>query len=188
MIATSSSKASTRYIIIGMNYNIHPIFVHFPIAFLLLYTVIKILPLQKWMPRIVWTDIERVLFIVGIVGAFVASSTGEIAEHITRPNHSLVEMHSLFASLSTWFYGIILAGEIIAVLNKNILTKLSLPTVSKLLQIIEHILCNKTIVVTLAVLGMIALTITGLLGGVIVYGVTADPIAPFVLRILGLEV
>jgi uncharacterized membrane protein len=170
-----------------MNYNIHPIFVHFPIAFLLLYTVIKILPLQKWMPRIAWRDIERVLLVVGIAGAFVASSTGEIAEHITRPNQDLVEMHSLFASLSTWLYGIILTGEIIAVLNKKLIPKLSLPVASKFFHTIERILCNRMIVTTLAIIGMIALAITGLLGGVMVYGVTADPIAPFVLRILGLE-
>lgn len=39
----------------------------------------------------------------------------------------------------------------------------------------------------LAVVGLFAITITGVLGGSIVYGTTADPLAPIVLKMLGLN-
>ena len=84
-----------------MMYNIHPLFVHFPIALLLIYSIIKILPLQKWLPAVAWKHIERALLFFGVLGAFAALSTGEIAEQMTRPNNDVVEAHSLFAAIAT---------------------------------------------------------------------------------------
>jgi hypothetical protein len=153
---------------------------------LFLYSIIKIIPFYKWFPKIAWRDIERVLLVVGVIGAFVANSTGEIAEQIARPDHNLVEMHALFASMSTWFYGLLLLGELVAFINPFVL-KWNLPKTSGLLTFIQNILINKTISITLAILGFIAISVTGLLGGVMVFGTTADPIADVVLQILGLN-
>ena len=169
-----------------MTYNIHPLFVHFPIALLFIYSLIKILPFQKWLPSVSWKHIERVLLLVGVLGAFVASSTGEIAEHLVRPNRQLVEMHSLFATLSTWFYGLLLLGEVLYFLVPVVASKLSITPLIKLLSFIQKILQNQTFSKILALLGLIAISVTGLLGGVIVYGVTADPIAGVILQILGI--
>ena len=58
-----------------MTYNIHPLFVHFPIAFLFIYSLIKIVPVKKWLPKVSWKDIERVLLVVGVLGAFAALSS-----------------------------------------------------------------------------------------------------------------
>ena len=165
-----------------MTYNIHPIFVHFPIAFLFLYSIIKIIPLYKWFPKVAWRDIERILLVVGVVGAFIANSTGEIAEHLARPDRKIVEMHALFASMSTWFYGLLLIGEMIYFINPFVL-KLNIPQISRLLIFIQNILTHKTISIILAILGFIAISITGLLGGYMVFGATADPIAGFVLKL-----
>lgn len=169
-----------------MTYNIHPIFVHFPIAFLVLYSVIKILPIEKWITSVSWRPIQRLLLLVGVMGAFVSNSTGEMAEHIVKANHNLVEMHSFFAGASTWIYGILLAGEFLFLLNNYFVRKNIKTPIDKFLKSIEQIINQNIFSILLAFLGLIAISITGLLGGVIVYGVSADPIAPFVLRFLGL--
>jgi len=169
-----------------MTYNIHPLFVHFPIAFLVLYSVIKILPVEKWITYVSWHPIQRLLLVVGVMGAFVSSSTGEIAEHIVKANHNLVETHSFFAGASTWIYGILLAGEILFFVNSYLVRKNIYTSIHSFLKSIEIIITQKTFSKILAFVGLIAISITGLLGGVIVYGVSADPIAPFVLRLLGL--
>lgn len=166
-------------------YNIHPIFVHFPIALLFLYSAIKILPLKKWMPSVAWHDIERVLLLGGVLGAFAALATGDTAEHLVHPNRQLVNMHSSFGALSTWIYGVLLAGEIAAIFNKKYGARVG--SLGALLRMIEQVFCNKAFSVFLALAGLIAISITGMLGGVIAYGTTADPLAPFVLKILGIH-
>ena len=167
-------------------YNIHPILVHFPIAFLLIYSVIKIFPLEKWMPSVSWKQIERLVLLVGVLGAFAANSTGELAEHIVNPNHQLVETHSFFAGASTLFYVLILVGEILTLLIPFIIQKLNIVPLVKLFTFFEKLLTNKSLVILLAFLGLISISITGLLGGVMVHGITADPLAPIVLKMLGI--
>ena len=101
-----------------MTYNIHPIFVHIPIAFLAVYSIVTIIPFHKFLPRIMWRDVRLIILIAGVIGAFFALGTGELAEHLVKPNHNIVETHALFASLSTWLYAILLLGEISAWYNR----------------------------------------------------------------------
>lgn len=169
-----------------MNYNIHPIFVHFPIALLFVYSLIKILPLKRWIASVVWKDIERIFLLSGVIGAFLGLATGESAEHLMRPNHQLVEMHSTFATLSTWIYGLLLAGEILAIGIPWISKNVQFPKLFGFIARIKDILMNPFVSMALAIVGLIAISITGMLGGIITYGVTADPIAPLLLKVLGI--
>ena len=171
-----------------MMYNIHPLLVHFPIAFLFLYSIIKIMPFQKWFPSVSWKHIERTLLLVGVLGAFASSSTGEIAEELTNPNSQLVDMHALFASASTWLYGLILAGEVLYFLTPFLASKLSIAPLITLLSFFQKILQNPILSKVLALLGLIAISITGMLGGVMVYGLTADPLAEILLRVLNINI
>lgn len=169
-------------------YNLHPIFVHFPIALLFVYSIIKFLPFKKWFPNVAWRDIERLLLLVGIGGAYLALSTGEQAADLTRPNESLVESHEFFANFTTRMYLLVLVGEISSFLNNknyNFITKINF--LPKILIWIEKILTNQNLVKVLVFLGFISLFLTGVLGGVMVYGTTADPLAPFILKILNIN-
>ncbi len=169
-----------------MTYNIHPLFVHFPIAFLLLYSLIRILPFERLVPSLSWRHIQQILLLAGVLGAFLSNTTGELAEHLVRPEEALVEMHAFFALASTWIYGLLLGGEILFILNPYLSKKFPLGSISTLLIKIETLLTNRTPTLVLAVLGVVAISLTGLLGGVMVYGTSADPLAPFILKILGL--
>ena len=170
-----------------MSYNLHPIFVHFPIALLTIYSIIKILPFDRWFPKVSWRHIERTLLVVGVGGAFLALGTGENAEHLAQPNHQLVEMHSFFADLATWLYGALLLGEVLFVLNSFLLPKISIRFISKTWEVLERILCKKTFSKIIAFVALVAISITGLLGGVMVYGTTADPFAQIILNILNIN-
>ncbi|HEV7701988.1 MAG TPA: DUF2231 domain-containing protein [Candidatus Paceibacterota bacterium] len=153
-----------------MTYNFHPLFVHFPIALIFIYSIIKIIPLNKLLPKVSWKQIERFLLVVGFLGALAAMYTGGIAEHIVKPNHELVKMHSTFAFASVIIYGFLLLLEIIA-MAKTKYASMSNGIFSKIL----------------ALLGLLSISITGMLGGVIVSGVSADPLASMVLKILGIS-
>ena len=170
-----------------MTYNIHPIFVHFPIALLFIYSIIKILPFKKWFPKATWNYLEFILLLIGVGGAFVASSTGEIAEHLMNKNRQLIEVHSTFAGISTILFCILLLGEILVLITPRIFSKISLPKTSEFVLFIQKILINPILSKIIAFLGLVSITITGLLGGVIVYGPTADPMAGVVLKLLGIN-
>lgn len=147
-------------------YNIHPIFVHFPIAFLFVYSIIKILPFRRWLPNVAWSDIEKVLLVFGLGGAYLSLSTGEQAEDFTRANKSLVEAHAFFANFSTRMYLLILIGEVANYINiKNFSFINKINYLPKLIAWVEKVLTNKNLVITLVILGFIALFLTGVLGG-----------------------
>jgi len=169
-----------------MTYNIHPILVHFPIAFLLLYSLLIIFPLDRWFPRIVWKDIKKIILVAGVLGAFASSATGEIAEQFVRGDHSIVEVHSFFAGFSTIVYAVLLGSEFLHTINEKIIVKLKVIYVTKFFVILEHILTHRIFMVFASIVGLVAISVTGLLGGILVYGVTADPLAPLLLQILGL--
>ncbi|MEK7588321.1 MAG: DUF2231 domain-containing protein [Patescibacteria group bacterium] len=170
-----------------MSLNIHPIIVHFPIAFLFVYSFVKILPLHKWLPNVAWLDIQKILVTVGVLGAFVASSTGEIASELVQVNHDLIEAHELFAGITTWLYVILLISEFLPWINLKFIEKLQQYKIYNLSLILEKFISNKTLGILLAFCALVAVVCTGMLGGVIVYGPTLDPLAPILLNILGIN-
>ncbi len=170
-----------------MTYNIHPILVHFPVALLFLYSIIKILPLAKWWPNVAWKDIERTLLIFGVLGACAAMLTGETAQRIEEPPRDLVEAHSNFAAVATFFYCVLLFAEIVSIIKSKYGAAIKSEWMQKGMIIIETNLSNGIVSKIIAFLGLISITVTGMLGGVMVYGLTADPLAPIVLKILGIN-
>ncbi len=160
-----------------MTYNLHPLFVHFPIALLVVYSFIKILPMAKFFPRVAWNHIERFLLVAGIAGGSLALFTGEIAEELVNPDRKLVETHEFFANLSIWLYGVLLAGEILSFLNLQYVYVLKL----------KNLLMNRVFSGIVALIALGSITITGILGGVMVYGTSADPLAGILLKLFGID-
>jgi len=168
-----------------MTYNLHPIFVHFPIAFLLLYSLLLILPIEKWFPKVSWKPLRIVLIIAGLAGALLATSTGEVAADITRPDRDILDMHEWFAGASNFVYSVLLASEIWSWLETTV-KRLKVEILSKLIKFIGNLITHKLTTVLLSILGLVCISITGMLGGIMVYGVSADPLAGPLLKLLGL--
>lgn len=169
-----------------MNYNIHPIIVHFPVAFLFIYSVLKILPFKKWFKNTNWSHVEIIILITGVLGAWAGNATGEMAEHMVRVNREVLQMHTFFAGATSTFYVILLAGELLPFITLKITERFNFMNISKLLLFFQKILSNRVVMILLAILGLVAVSMTGLLGGVMVYGTTADPLAAPVLKMLGI--
>ncbi len=133
-----------------------------------------------------WRQIERTFLFLGFLGALAAFATGDTARRLVMPDRALVRAHSFFAGLSIWLYGILLLGEIVAIVNAKYFSKNTSLPAAKYSSFLEKILCNRVYSGTLAFCALIALFLTGLLGGAMIYGVSADPLAPFVLKLLGI--
>lgn len=169
-----------------MNYNLHPIFVHFPIALLLLYSVLRIFPWpSKW--QVVNWQIPRIILLgAGLLGAWMSNLTGDIASKLTKHDRGILQMHETFASMSVNVYVILLIIEIIIFIPKKYLDQEYFASIKIWFLRLQNFLAHRIIFQILALIGIVFISITGLLGGVMVHGVNADPLAVPVLQLLGL--
>ena len=159
--------------------NIHPIFVHFPIALMTIYAIAELLRFKKLMQTTYWFYVKAMLVIVGMVSAFPALNTGETAEHLAdRSLRPLIEMHSTFANASTWIFGFLALVYLVSWISKSEWNqKLLNSGFAKIWTIkvnIANYILNSYIPIILALIGLATITITGALGGAIVYGPDID--------------
>ncbi len=177
--------------------NIHPIFVHFPIALLTIYAIMELLRFKKIKELPYFFYSKAIILIIGALSSSVALQTGEMAEHaIARGSEirKIVNMHSFFAGFSSNIFAILAIVYAISWINKSefakkILSKVTnIGIVNKLWifasKIAEKILVNDILMITLAIIGLVTITITGALGGAIVYGPDVDPIVHFIYNLV----
>lgn len=175
--------------------NIHPLFVHFPIAFLILYSVLE-LARFGWLQRQSWIAYTKTLLLVaGSVGAFLAAQTGEMAEDVIRNKPELrqiFEAHQLAAKASEIIFGILAFAYIVWWCTQQprivaLFTRVPvLNTIRLIVERISRFILTPWVCVVLAVLGLTAISLTGGFGGVLVYGRDADPFFAPVIQLLGL--
>jgi len=165
--------------------NIHPILVHFPIAMLVIYAVFEIARF-RFLTRQSWYEPTKVVLLaIGVLSSFVALSSGEVAADIVGET-DLVEMHSAFAVASTWIFSVLLIAYIVHGLAVSLSVTRIRTLVEKLgpiwraLIVLARFILKPSVAVILAILGLMAITVTGALGGAIVYGPDIDPIVSFV--------
>lgn len=175
--------------------NIHPIFVHFPIALFTVYAVIELIWNKSFRANISTLWIKVTLLATGIVGAQVSLMTGETAEHLIGES-TLIEKHSTFANFTVWIFGILLVSYMLHILDQKIVFPKIKTFLEKrqsqdvlvrawgILVKMKDFLIMTPIVYILAIVGLLAVTVTGALGGAIVYGPEVDPIVQFVYSVL----
>ena len=160
--------------------NIHPLFVHFPIGILVLYTAFEILRFKIITKRPWYFEIKAVLSIIGTLAAYATASTGELAEDILRISSpdkmALVEIHSMYAVVTITIFSILAGSYLFEWLKKagqvKIITKiLFLNKLSYFIQKYSPLI---------AIVGLVSITITGGLGASIVYGPDVDPFVTFI--------
>ncbi len=137
-----------------------------------------------------WFYVKAILVMAGGLGALAALVTGDSAISSVRQGNfvvsvsnfrQVVHMHENFAKASVAVFGIIAAGYLILWLNRSIavnILKLRANWLKKTWQILtklSHFFVETKFVILLALVGLVCITITGGLGGTMVYGPNADP-------------
>ncbi|MDB5194354.1 MAG: hypothetical protein JWN50_368 [Parcubacteria group bacterium] len=145
--------------------DLHPIFVHFPVALLTIYAVLECIRFRKVLEKPYWFYVKAMFVIFG--------SLGSVAAYITGPDvHGapLVSMHQTFATITLIIF---------AIIGITYLLEWWKPSRYSLFVMRPYI------IIPLAILGLIAVTVTGGLGGAIVYGTHFDPFMAPIFKILG---
>lgn len=160
--------------------NIHPLFVHFPIALLTVYALMEIIWYKKLTTQDWWWKLKAMLLVLGTIGGFLALQTGELAEEL-RGNNSVIEIHSTYATITVWIFSIILFSYIVTFIEQHLFSAVQpgwQKTTFTFAQRISFFV--KKIAPLLAGVGLITLIITGAIGGALVYGPDADPVVHFI--------
>ena len=161
----------------------HPIVVHFPIAFLTLYSILELL--HRWNRQPFWKPLRAVLVIIGTIGAYTALQTGEFAEESFRASllMPVLELHSLLANVTTIVFAILAGAYVIDLLStKNVWERLKLvPQRARIfLERVAHIILRTPLTYILVIIALTTLSLVGALGGILVYGPDMDPVTKIV--------
>lgn len=171
--------------------NIHPLFVHFPIALFVIYSLLEVATaLWPTLRRQSWLfSVKAFLLFSGIVCAFIALFTGGLAEDLVRnsnPRAFIIEVHAPFAGATSLLYIIIAAAYLVRIFDErgwgeriagNSHLLMSLWNFKKRFW---YGILNSWLLPVLALAGLIGITVTSALGAAIVYGPQIDPFVSFI--------
>lgn len=184
-----------------LSYDYHPIIVHMPVAFLTVYALLEILTacFVRFNTKTIFY-IKCFLVFAGMIGVSGALATGEVASYLNRDSvpRSILHAHEEWAEFTAGFFWIPIIIYVVMTLSyersyfeakmvswfgqqKFITTIFNFS--KKVSSLIER---NRWLLVVVAVVGLITVTVTGALGGAMVYGPNADPFIETVISLLGL--
>ena len=150
--------------------NIHPIFVHFPIALFTFYALFEIIRLRILTRQTWYFYLKAVLVIAGSAMSFITITTGTMSEKFME-GHPALEYHEFFAWTTAGVFLAIALSYLFAWVGRERQVQ------SKFWQM--WVGCGERIVgsrwiIALAILGFVCVTSAGGIGGAMVFGPDAD--------------
>ena len=176
--------------------NFHVLVVHFPVALLSIYAVMEFVRWNRATEKPYWFYLKAVFLVLGTMGAYVAAGFGGLIEDTiaaekiaTVPNiRGIIDMHSTFAGVTSVIFSFLSFAYIVSWIEHErpelIKQCLERFPVLHLLVSLKNFLLRTPVVILLAFLGLVAITVTGAIGGGIVSGPSVDPIVTLVYRLL----
>lgn len=160
--------------------DLHPIIVHFPVALLTIYALLEILTFnRKLRAGASFFAIKAFLLVVGFLGSIAATISGEHALQLSGQylSKEISHAHEEYGEMTRNVFGLLTLIYLSMYLKH--------PRIQKIGDFFKKYFF---ITIILAIVGLILVSITGALGGALVYGAESkDPFIGFVVKLLGLE-
>lgn len=167
-----------------MNLNIHPILVHFPIAFLSLYAILEIFRFKALTKQSFYFPFKAILVSLGVMSASAAILTGKIIQSQFSDQH-MVGLHEHINEAATVVFALIAFAYLLTWARQALPdTFTKSPTLSALSQSVEKLILRPLILIPLALLGLILITLGGAIGGIVAFGANIDPMTNFLYSLL----
>lgn len=162
--------------------DLHPLVVHFPIALLTIYSLLEIAALHSYFRRPERTHAKLVFLFIGTLWALTALSTGENAARLYNDPTLILALHKASAGLSSGVYkGITIFYLIQLALQTSTFVRIfAFPQLLTILNTLITVVQRRRIPALAALIALGSLSLTGALGGILVYGPSGDPITQFV--------
>ncbi len=171
--------------------NIHPVIVHFPVALLTIYALMELLRFKKISAQPYWFYTKAIFLFIGGLGSLAALQTGEWAADALGKSAKMSEVlqrHEFFAKASIITFGILAVSYLILWLEREQFTPwIKFELFRKIWRIkvgFAKFVVETKLVILLALAGLLFITITGGLGGIMVFGPSADPFFGFIYQLL----
>ena len=140
--------------------DIHPLVIHYPIAFLTTYAVFELLRFRKLLDLPYWFYIKATLVIVGELGAISTAIFAQISPNLVGES-VLSDMYKNFIIITAIIFGIIS------------LAYLKWPKILR-----------PVVIIPLAVIGLFFIVVAGGLFGATIYGTHFDPFLAPIFKLL----
>ena len=162
--------------------DLHPIIVHFPIAFLTVFFFLEVISIKRLEQEQWWFYLKAVLAILGGLSAVAAAQFGDLAAHKYRgvlAVREVLHLHETFAK-ATEVLGLLMAANYGALWleRTNMLSRIfpgPLGFIRTWGLWVVKVINYKPLLKVLALFGLFCVVVTGGLGGMLVFGGTADP-------------
>ncbi|MFZ2832246.1 MAG: DUF2231 domain-containing protein [Minisyncoccia bacterium] len=175
--------------------NIHPLLVHFPIAFLTLYAICELIRFNQITKQNYWFYFKAMLVIAGTITAQIAAGTGGMIEEMFAEGpkadaikNAIVPAHEMTAEAGSGIFLILALTYLVLWVNRDaseeFLTRN--PRFAKLMRLASPLanwISQTKAILILSILGLVSLTLAGGLGGAMVHGTDADPLISFIYRL-----
>lgn len=165
--------------------NLHPILVHFPIALLTMYAMLEFASLVKPIrDRAYVFYVKATLLLLGALAAVPTFITGFIQLGPPQPDSEArrtLLTHYHFAIATLVVFGFLAACYAAAWLSRE---WTAMPEAWKRRLAWHRIVTESLLAPALALVGVACVTVTGALGGAMIYGPDVDPVVTFVYGML----